>query len=237
MHKDVYVYGAVVGAAVALFSLAGCAPGSLASEGAAQGAKSGALGGAVAGAVGSLFWGGNVVENMVAGAVVTAAAGAAVGGAAGASQDKAIEQQRDMSERDAALQQRLGPDNFAAARELALCKHKTAIGKARTAYGREQDPARKRYALMIESIANRHHEGRDARPGCPRVARDEPQLRMRPRGNRPLALRCFRDAGFSLRVSRSARVFSCPQRGHCPPRSRPTIGVRTQSRPRPGQTF
>lgn len=156
MHKDVYVYvGAVVGAAVALFSLAGCAPGSLASEGAAQGAKSGALGGAVAGAVGSLFWGGNVVENMVAGAVVTAAAGAAVGGAAGASQDKAIEQQRDMSERDAALQQRLGPDNFAAARELALCKHKTAIGKARTAYGREQDPARKRYALMIESIANR----------------------------------------------------------------------------------
>src|SRR5262245_1315247 len=141
-------------ASIAMTSLAGCASGSLASEGAAQGAKSGALGGAVAGAVGSLFWGGNVVENMVAGAVVTAAAGAAVGGAAGASQDKAIADQRAMSERDAALQQRLGPDNFEAAKQLALCKHKTAIGKARTAYGRAEDTERKRYALMIEAIAN-----------------------------------------------------------------------------------
>jgi hypothetical protein len=144
------------------FHLAGCAPGSLAAEGAGQGAKSGALGGAVAGAVGSLFWGGNVVENMVAGAVVTAAAGAAVGGAAGASQDKAIEQQRNASERDAALQQKLGPDNFEAARELAMCKHKTAIGKARTAYGRAQDTDRKRYALMIEAIANRELDNSDA---------------------------------------------------------------------------
>jgi len=53
-------------------SLVGCAPGSLAAEGAGQGAKSGAIGGAVAGAVGSLFWGGDVVENMVVGAAVTA---------------------------------------------------------------------------------------------------------------------------------------------------------------------
>src|SRR5687767_9554508 len=37
-------------AAFGLFNLAGCAPGSLAAEGAGQGAKSGALGGAVAGA-------------------------------------------------------------------------------------------------------------------------------------------------------------------------------------------
>jgi hypothetical protein len=145
----------VVVASIAMSSLAGCAAGSLASEGAAQGAKSGALGGAVAGAVGSLFWGGNVVENMVAGAVVTAAAGAAVGGAAGASQDKAIADQRAMSERDAALQQKLGKDNFEAAQQLALCKHKTAIGKAKTAYGRAEDPERKRYALTIEAIANR----------------------------------------------------------------------------------
>jgi hypothetical protein len=145
----------VVIASIALSTLAGCASGSLASEGAAQGAKSGALGGAVAGAVGSLFWGGNVVENMVAGAVVTAAAGAAVGGAAGASQDKAIADQRAMSERDAALQQKLGSDNFEAAKQLALCKHKTAIGKAKTAYGRAGDPERKRYALTIEAIANR----------------------------------------------------------------------------------
>ena len=109
----------------------------------------------MAGAVGSLFWGGNVVENMVAGAVVTAAAGAAVGGAAGASQDKAIAHQRAMSERDAALQQKLGPDNFEAAKQLALCKHKTAIGKAKTAYGRAEDPDRRRYALTIEALANR----------------------------------------------------------------------------------
>lgn len=150
----------VTGAAVSL--LAGCASGSLAAEGAGQGAKAGAVGGAVAGAVGSLFWGGSVVENMVAGAVVSAAAGAAIGGAAGASQDKAIAEQREQSERDAALQQRLGVDNFVAAKELALCKHKTAIGKARTAYGRAQDADRKRYALMIEAISNRELENRDA---------------------------------------------------------------------------
>jgi hypothetical protein len=153
---------AVVLASSGMSSLVGCAPGSLAAEGAGQGAKSGAIGGAVAGAVGSIFLGGNVVENMVAGAVVTAAAGAAVGGAAGASEDRAIEQQRTQTDRDAALQQRLGPDNFAAARELALCKHKTAIGKARTAYGRAQDPERKRYALMIEAIANRELENPEA---------------------------------------------------------------------------
>jgi len=157
MRKVMYA-SAVILASVVTTSLTGCAPGSLASEGASSGAKSGAIGGAVAGAVGSIFWGGNVVENMVAGAAVSAAAGAAIGGAAGASQDKAIEQQRTQSERDAALQQKLGADNFAAAQELALCKHKTAIGKARTAYGRAQDNDRKRYALMIEAIANRELE-------------------------------------------------------------------------------
>jgi hypothetical protein len=150
----------VTGTAVSL--VAGCASGSLAAEGAGKGAKSGAIGGAVAGAVGSLFWGGSVVENMVAGAVVSAAAGAAIGGAAGASEDQAIAEQRAQSERDSALQQKLGTDNFAAAKELALCKHKTAIGKARTAYGRAEDADRKRYALMIEAIANRELENQDA---------------------------------------------------------------------------
>ena len=150
----------VIGAGISL--LAGCASGSLAAEGAGQGAKSGAIGGAVAGAVGSLFWGGSVVENMVAGAIVSAAAGAAIGGAAGAAEDKAIAEQRSQSERDVALQQKLGVDNFTAAKELALCKHKTAIGKARTAYGRAQDNDRKRYALMIEAIANRELENPDA---------------------------------------------------------------------------
>ena len=38
---------------------------------------------------------------------------------------------------------------------MALCRHKTAIGKAKTAYGRAQDNDRKRYALMIEALANR----------------------------------------------------------------------------------
>ena len=152
-HGNFFVAAALV-AVISATSLNGCAPGSLASEGASQGAKSGAVGGAVAGAVASLFFGGNVAQNVVAGAAISAAAGAAVGGAAGASADKQIEQQRNMSESEAALRQKLGPDNFEAARELGLCKHKTAIGKARTAYGLAPDDERKRYALMIEAIAN-----------------------------------------------------------------------------------
>lgn len=135
-------------------ALSGCAAGSLASEGAQQGAKSGALGGAVAGAVGSIFWGGNVVGNMAAGAVVGAASGAAMGGAAGHSADKQIEAKRNMSEADAALAARLGPANFEAATQLAKCKHKTAIGKARTAFGTTNDRELQRYALLIEAIAN-----------------------------------------------------------------------------------
>ena len=54
-------------------TLTGCAAGSLGAEGAAQGGKQGALGGAVAGAVGSIFWGGNGVQNMATTAVVGAA--------------------------------------------------------------------------------------------------------------------------------------------------------------------
>ena len=139
---------------VAAVALSGCAAGSLASEGAASGAKSGALGGAIAGAVGSIFWGGNVVQNMAASAVVGAATGAAIGGASGASADKKIEAKRNMSEADAALLNKLGQDNFEAAVELAHCKHKTAIGKARTAFGTAGDRERERYALGIEAIAN-----------------------------------------------------------------------------------
>jgi hypothetical protein len=138
----------------AVVALSGCAAGSLASEGAASGAKSGALGGAVAGAVGSIFWGGNVVQNMAVGAAVGAASGAAMGGAAGHEADKKIEAKRNMSEADAALAAKLGPANFEAAAQLARCKHRTAIGKARTAYGTTQDPQLQRYALFIEAIAN-----------------------------------------------------------------------------------
>jgi hypothetical protein len=135
-------------------ALAGCAAGSLGAQGAAEGGKSGALAGAVAGAVGSIFWGGNVVENMATSAVVGAATGAVVGGVAGNSQDKAIEAKRNMSEADAAILKRIGPDNFAAAKELAYCRHKTAVGKARTAYGLAPTDDWKHYALLIESIAD-----------------------------------------------------------------------------------
>lgn len=132
----------------------GCAAGSLASEGAASGGKSGALGGAVAGAIGSLFWGGNVLENMVTSAAVGAATGAAMGGASGRSADRRIEARRNLSEADAALAAKLGQANFDAAVELAHCRHRTAVGKARTAYGTTENRELQRYALFIEAIAN-----------------------------------------------------------------------------------
>ena len=135
-------------------TLTGCAAGSLGAEGAAQGGKQGALGGAVAGAVGSIFWGGNVVQNMATTAVVGAATGAVMGGAQGAAADRQIEARRNMSEQDAKILAQIGPDNFAAAKELAYCKHKTAIGKARTAYGLAATDDLKHYALLIEAIAN-----------------------------------------------------------------------------------
>lgn len=132
----------------------GCATGSLASEGAAAGGRSGALGGAVAGAIGSLFWGGNVLENMATSAAVGAASGAAMGAASGRSADKRIEAKRNVSEADAALAARIGRANFDAAVELARCRHKTAVGKARTAYGTTDDSELQRYALFIEAIAS-----------------------------------------------------------------------------------
>lgn len=135
-------------------ALSGCASGSLASDGAESGAKSGALGGAVAGAIGSIFWGGNVVGNMAAGAVIGGASGAAIGGASGHAADKKIEAKRNLSEADAELAARLGPANFEAAVELANCNHKTAIGKARTAFGVTDDRELQRYALLIEAVSN-----------------------------------------------------------------------------------
>jgi hypothetical protein len=139
--------------ALAAGLVAGCAPGSQASEGAGSGAKTGAVGGAVAGAVASIFWGGNVVENVVASAAIGAASGAAMGGMSGSAQDREIAAKRAMSEQDLALADKLGRDNYEAARELALCNHRTAIGKARTAYGTANDLERRKYALMIEAAA------------------------------------------------------------------------------------
>jgi hypothetical protein len=143
----------LIAVAVSGIVASACAPGSMASEGAASGAKTGALGGAVAGAVASVFWGGNVAENIVASAAIGAASGAAMGGASGSEADRKIAEKRAMSERDLALAQKLGPDNFEAAKQLALCKHRTAIGKARTAYGTAQDLDRRKYALMIEAMS------------------------------------------------------------------------------------
>lgn len=145
---------ALVPLVVIVITLSGCAAGSLASEGASSGAKSGALGGAVAGAIASIFLGGNVVQNVAASAVVGAATGAAVGGAAGSSADKQIEAKRNLSEADAALAAKLGQDNFDAAVQLAHCNLKTAVGKARTAYGTATNTEQQRYALFIEAAAD-----------------------------------------------------------------------------------
>ena len=144
----------LIAAALGCVVTSGCAPGSQASEGAASGAKSGLVGGAVAGAVASIFWGGNVAGNIAASAAIGAASGAAMGGMSGSEEDKQIAAKREMSEQDMALQQKLGADNWEAAKQLALCKHKTAVGKARTAYGRASDLDRRKYALMIEAAAD-----------------------------------------------------------------------------------
>lgn len=134
-------------------SVTACTPGSMASRGATAGAKQGAVGGAVAGAIGSIFWGGNVLENMAVSAAVGATSGAAMGAASGASVDREIEARRQLSEQDAALMEKLGRDNFNAAAALAQCRHKRAMGLARTAYGTAADDEHRRYALMIEAIA------------------------------------------------------------------------------------
>jgi hypothetical protein len=134
-----------------------------------EGAKAGLVGGAVAGAVGSLFWGGNVVGNMAAGAITTAAAGAAVGAMsekpatqsenAGAKQSSSEAQGKDVPpreelvKREREVEARIGPANFEAARLLARCDHNGAITQAQKAFAAEQTQERRAYALMIEAIA------------------------------------------------------------------------------------
>ncbi|HKD52652.1 MAG TPA: hypothetical protein VKB72_00405 [Steroidobacteraceae bacterium] len=125
---------------------------------AAEGAKSGAVGGAVAGAVLGIFTG-NVGGSMVAGAAASAAAGAAVGGM----QKKQPAQPQQgappavtdpkLAERQQALENKIGPANFDAARMLALCRHDSAIELARNAYTNADTQERRGYALMIEAVA------------------------------------------------------------------------------------
>jgi hypothetical protein len=130
---------------------------------AAEGAKSGAVGGAVAGAVLGVFTG-NVGASMVAGAAASAAAGAAIGGmtpkdpqgAASASapaQGGPTANDPKLIERQQALEKKIGPANFDAARMLALCRHNSAIELARSAYTTADSQERRGYALMIEAVA------------------------------------------------------------------------------------
>jgi hypothetical protein len=130
---------------------------------AAEGAKSGAVGGAVAGAVLGIFTG-NVGGSMVAGAAASAAAGAAIGGMtpkqapAGAAPAPAQGQGNPptdpkLVERQQALENKIGPANFDAARMLALCRHNSAIELARNAYTTADTQERRGYALMIEAVA------------------------------------------------------------------------------------
>jgi hypothetical protein len=133
---------------------------------AAEGAKSGAVGGAVAGAVLGIFTG-NVVGSAVAGAAASAAAGAAVGGltpkqpAQGAApppaQAPAANPARTdpkLAERQQALEAKIGPANFDAARMLALCRHDSAAELARNAYNTADTQERRGYALMIEAVSD-----------------------------------------------------------------------------------
>ena len=130
---------------------------------AAEGAKSGAVGGAVAGAVLGIFTG-NVGASMVAGAAASAAAGAAVGGmtpktpqgaapAPAQGQGSSAPADPRQAERQQALENKIGPANFDAARMLALCRHDSAIELARKAYTTADTQERRGYALMIEAVA------------------------------------------------------------------------------------
>jgi len=130
---------------------------------AAEGAKSGAVGGAVAGAVLGVFTG-NVGASMVAGAAASAAAGAAIGGmtpktpqgaAPAPAQGQANPARTDpkLVERQQALEKKIGPANFDAARMLALCRHESAIELARNAYTTADSQERRGYALMIEAVS------------------------------------------------------------------------------------
>jgi hypothetical protein len=132
---------------------------------AAEGAKSGAVGGAVAGAVLGVFTG-NVGASMVAGAAASAAAGAAIGGmtpkapqgaapAPGPAQSPGNPARTDpnLVERQQALEKKIGPANFDAARMLALCRHDSSIELARKAYTTADSQERRGYALMIEAVS------------------------------------------------------------------------------------
>jgi hypothetical protein len=148
-------------------TLAGCSASS--QQGASQGAKTGAVGGMVAGAVGSIFWGGDAVNNALRAGAVGAASGAAVGAMSAGSSAPATTpvpppvapappppvqgQPRPLSESDAALEARIGAANFSAGEELAQCRHVSAIARAQRAFSTETDQKRREYSLLIQAMA------------------------------------------------------------------------------------
>jgi hypothetical protein len=147
-------------------AVAGCSAGS--KEGASRGATTGAVGGVVAGAVGSIFWGGDVVNNALRAGAVGAASGAAVGAMNGAERDArqsspapapattpptSAGQQGGLSPANQQLKDRMGDLNFAAGEELARCRHLGAISRAERAFASETDPQRRSYALLIQAMA------------------------------------------------------------------------------------
>jgi hypothetical protein len=121
----------------------------------------------VAGAVGSIFWGGDGLNNALRSAAVGAASGAAVGAVNGADQDKrrptpapqpttqspSAGGTASLSASDKALKAQIGDLNFAAGEELAHCRHVSAISRAERAFAGETDPKRRGYALLIQAMA------------------------------------------------------------------------------------
>ena len=154
---------------------------------AAEGAKSGAVGGAVAGAVIGIFTG-NIGGSMVAGAAASAAAGAAVGGmtpkspqgaapAPAQAQGSAAPVDPKLAERQQALESKIGPANFDAARMLALCRYSSAIELARNAYTTADTQERRGYALMIEAVtAEEQGDTKTAAAVYPRLVEIDPSI-------------------------------------------------------------
>jgi hypothetical protein len=154
---------------------------------AAEGAKSGAVGGAVAGAVLGVFTG-NIGGSMVAGAAASAAAGAAIGGMTPKSpqgaapapvqgQGSAAPTDPKLAERQQALESKIGPANFDAARMLALCRYSSAIELARNAYTTADTQERRGYALMIEAVtAEEQGDTKTAAAVYPRLVEIDPAI-------------------------------------------------------------
>jgi hypothetical protein len=144
---------------VALAVAAGCSTASR--EGASRGASRGAVGGLVAGAVGSIFWGGDAVNNALRTAAVGATSGAAIGAMDGAAQNRKAPPPAPAGSppsptdpnANAALRSLIGDANYAAGEELARCRHVTAIARAETAFTTETTAERKGYALLIQAMA------------------------------------------------------------------------------------